>query len=149
MATTKRETVRILIKTILNKLEHGKVLMIQQKFRKIMEDEVYSLVGNWIMTEEDLREKALQKIGAAAAEVEEAQLNESPQYRSARAVVRKSFGDDELNGFYFQKSLKFIAEEMRKYFMRSSHVDDVFETDEDLEKEIVEIVRKFNPDNLH
>jgi hypothetical protein len=33
--------------------------------------------------------------------------------------------------------------------MRSSHIDDVFESDEDLEKFIVDTVRHFNPANVH
>jgi hypothetical protein len=33
--------------------------------------------------------------------------------------------------------------------MRSSHIDDVFETDEVLQKQIVEIVQKFGPNDMH
>jgi hypothetical protein len=45
--------------------------------------------------------------------------------------------------------LKEIATTIAKYFMRSSHIDDVYETDEDLEKFIIDVVKKFDENNLH
>jgi hypothetical protein len=101
------------------------------------------------MTDEDLREKTLAKIGAKADVLQDTAFTESDQYRSAKAVVRNSFGSDELNGFYFQKPPKFVANTIVQYLMRSSHIDDVYETDEDLELQIVDIVKKFNPAELH
>jgi hypothetical protein len=64
-------------------------------------------------------------------------------------MIREGFGDDELNGFYFLKPLKFVAGSIVSYLMRSSSIDEVYETDEDLEKMIVEIVKTFNPANAH
>jgi hypothetical protein len=64
-------------------------------------------------------------------------------------VVRGGFGDDELNGFFFQKPLKTIAATISQYLMRSSHIDDVYEMDEDLERQIIETVKKFDPEQVH
>jgi hypothetical protein len=60
-----------------------------------------------------------------------------------------TFGTDELNGFYFQKSPKIVAGTIVEYLMRSSHIDDVFETDEDLEHQIVDIVKRFKLAEVH
>ena len=60
-----------------------------------------------------------------------------------------TFGDDELNGLYFQKPMKQVATSIAGYMMRSSHIDDVFESDDALERQIVETIKRFDPANLH
>jgi hypothetical protein len=148
MQTTK-ETVRLLCKSIVTRLENNKCIAFPPRLRQIVGDEVFGLVGPYILTEEDLRERALAKVGAKADSMAVAGFAESDQYKAAKAVVRQSFGDDELNGFFFQKSVKFVAQTIASYLMRSSHIDEVYETDEDLEKNIVEVVKTFNPANAH
>lgn len=149
MAATTRETVKLLSKSIINRLENNKAIEFAPRLRQVIQDEIYSLIGPFILTEQDLNEKTLEKIGAKIEEIEEMEAAQNTQFRTARSVVRKSFGDDELNGLYFQKSLKQIAGIISAYYMRSSHIDDVYETDEDLEQMIVDIIRNFNPANLH
>ena len=130
-------------------MENKKSIEFPPRLRQIIQDEVYGLVGPSIFTEQDLREKALAKMGAKAEALQESKMDESDQYKTAKTLVRSTFGDDELNGFYFQKPLKTVAKTIAEYLMRSSHIDDVYETDEDLEKQIVEVVQKFNPSDLH
>jgi hypothetical protein len=149
MVSTKRETVKILFKSIVTRLANDGSIEFPARLRQVVQDELYDLLGNHILTDQDLHERTLQKIGASAEAVQDAQLADSPQYRTARSIVRKGFGDDELNGFYFQKTLKSLADQMAAYFMRSSHVDDVFETDEELGRQIVEEIKRFNPDRAH
>ncbi|MBY0470237.1 hypothetical protein K2X30_03650 [bacterium] len=149
MTTTQRETVKLLCKSIITRLENKKSITFPPRLRQIVQDEIFNLVGPYIFTEEDLREKTLAKIGAKADVLKDSAFTDSDQYRAAKAVVKASFGDDELNGFYFQKSLKVVAETLVKYFMRSSHIDDVYETDEDLEHQIIEVVKKFDAAEVH
>lgn len=146
---TQKETVRLLCKSIITRLENQKSISFPPRLRQIVADEVFGLVGPYIMSDEDLKEKALAKMGASAEALADSAFTESEQFRSAKAIVRKSFGDDELNGFFFLKPLKTVAVTIREYMMRSSHIDDVYETDEDLERQIVEVVRKFDPANAH
>jgi hypothetical protein len=146
---TKRETVHQLCRSIVTRLENRKAISFPVRLRQIIGDEVFHLIGPFILTDEDMRDRTLAKIGAKADVLSDAQFTESVQYKTAKALVRQSFGDDELNGFYFQKPLKAVAETIVQYLMRSSHIDDVYETDEDLEQQIVEVVQKFNPADLH
>jgi hypothetical protein len=147
--STKRETVRLLCKSIVTRLENRKSISFPPRLRQIVSDELFSLIGPYVLTDEDMRDRTLAKIGAKAEMLENAQFTDSDQYKAAKAVVRSGFGDDELNGFFFQKPLKFVANAMVQYFMRSSHIDDVYESDEDLEREIVDLVKHFNPAELH
>lgn len=146
---TRKETVRLLCKSIITRLENNKAISFPPRLRQIVQDEVFSLIGPYILTEEDLRERTLAKMGAKAELLQDSKFTDSDQFKAAKAVVRGTFGDDELNGFYFQKSLKTVAGTIVEYLMRSSHIDDVYETDEDLERQIVEVVQKFNPADLH
>lgn len=149
MANTTRETVRLLCKTILSRLENQKAVEFAPRLRQVILDELFDRYGRYILTEEDLRKRTLDKIGANADALQDSQLTESAQYKAAKSIVRKGFGDDELNGLYFQKTLKDFATGLREYLLTSSHIDEVYETDEDLERQIVEWVKKFNPANIH
>ena len=146
---TQKETVRVLCKSIITRLENHKAITFPPRLRQIVQDEVFGLIKPFVLTEEDLRERTLAKMGAKADLLQDSTFTESEQYRTAKSVIRGTFGDDELNGFYFQKPLKLVAGTIVQYLMRSSHIDDVYETDEDLEKQIVEVVQKFNPAELH
>lgn len=146
---TQRDTVKLLCKSIITRLENDKAISFPPRLRQIVQDEVFGLIGPYIMTDQDLREKAIAKMGVKAELLQDSQFSESEQYKAAKAVIRNSFGDDELNGFFFQRPLKSVAHTIVEYLMRSSHIDDVFETDEDLEKQIVETVQKFKSEDLH
>jgi hypothetical protein len=146
---TQKETLRLLCKSIITRLENHKSISFPARLRQIVQDEIYGLIGPFVYTDEDLRERTLAKMGAKAEMLQDSAFTESDQYRAAKAVVRNSFGHDELNGFYFQKPPKAVANAIVQYLMRSSHIDDVYETDEDLEYQIIEIVQKFNPAELH
>lgn len=147
--STNRETVRLLCKSIVTRLENDKAISFPPRLRQIVQDELSNLVGPSIMTDQDLREKALAKVGAKADMLEDSQFTDSDKYKSAKSIVRASFGDDELNGFYFQKPVKTIANTIAQYLMRSSHIDDVYESDEDLERQIVETIKRFDPASQH
>jgi len=146
---TQKETLRLLCKSIITRLENHKSISFPSRLRQIVQDEVYGLIGPLVLTDEDLRERTLAKVGAKADMLQDTKFTDSEQYRAAKAVVRSSFGNDELNGFYFQRPPKTVANAIVQYLMRSSHIDDVYETDEDLEHQIVEVVQKFNPADLH
>jgi predicted Zn-dependent peptidase len=139
---TQRETLRQLCKSIITKLENHKAITLPARLRQVVQDEVFGLIGPFVLTDEDLRDKTLAKIGAKADLLEDSKFTDSEQFRAAKAVVRKLLG-------HFQKSPKYVANSIVQYLMRSSHIDDVYETDEDLEHQIVELVQKFNPNDLH
>jgi hypothetical protein len=147
--TTTKETLRVLCKSIVTRLENRKAIQFAPRLRQIVQDEVFNLVSPVVLTEEDLRDRALAKIGARAEMLQDSTFTESEQFKTAKSVIRKSFGDDVLHGLYFQKPLKYVANSIAQYFMRSSHIDDVYETDEEIEQSIVEMARKFNPQDAH
>ena len=103
MATSK-ETVRLLCKSIITRLENQKSISFPPRLRQVVQDEVFGLIGPYIVSEEELRERTLAKLGAKADVLKDSAFTESDQYKAAKSVVRGTLGDDELNGFYFQKA---------------------------------------------
>lgn len=146
---TQKETVRNLCKSIITRLENRKSISFPPRLRHIVQEEVFNLVGPFILTDEDLREKTLVRIGASTNSLHDTTFTESEQYKVAKSIVRGTFGDDVLNGLYFQRPLKMIATTIVEYCMRSSNIDDVYESDDELEHQIVDIIRRFNPSELH
>lgn len=146
---TRKENVLVLCKSIVTKLENNKSIAFPPRLRNVVAEEVFGLISPYIMTEEDMNEKAIAKLGANADKVAEANFTESEGFKAAKKMVREGFGDDELNGFYFIKPLKTVSGMIVSYLMRSASIDEVYETDEDLVKMIVDIVKIFNPANAH
>ena len=136
-------------KSIVTRLENQKSISFPPRLRQIVQDEIYNLIGPYILTEEDLREKTIARMHAKAELLADSNFTESDQFKAAKAIIRASFGDDVLNGFFFQRTPKSIANQIAQYMMRSSHIDEVYETDEDMEKQIVEIIQKFDLAELH
>lgn len=149
MNASKKENVRLLCKSIVTRLENQKSISFSPRLRQIVQDEVYSLVSPYIKTEEDIREKALEKMGANKEKIEDQGFTESEAFKAAKGMVRQNYGDDELNGFYFIRPLRSVAGMISGFMMRSGSIDEVYETDEDLEKMIVDMVKEFNPANAH
>lgn len=146
---TQKETRRLLCKSIMNRLENQKAITFPARLRQIIQDEINQLISPLVLTDQELKEKTLAKMGAKLDLINDSAFTEGDAYRAASTVIRNSFGNEILNGFYFQKPPKTIANIIVEYFMRSSHIDDVYETDDELEQKIVEVMQKFNPKDLH
>src|SRR5262249_46484305 len=120
--STERETVKLLCKSIITRLENRKAISFPPRLRQIVQEEVFGLVGPYILTDEDIRTRAIQKMGVRQEALQESGFSESDQFRTAKALVKSTLGDDELNGFYFQKPLRTVATSIAEYLMRSSHI---------------------------
>lgn len=146
---TNQETLRSLCKTVISRLENDKVIAFPARLRQVLAEELQTLIRPLVLTEEDLRTKALDRIGARSESLSETGIAETDQFRAARAVIKSQVGDNEVNGFYFQRPIIEVAQSICGFLMRSSLVDDVFETDEDIERKLVDLFKKFNPRDMH
>ena len=61
---TRKENVLVLCKSIVTKLENNKSIAFPPRLRNVVADEVFGLVSPYIMTDEDMNEKAVAKLGA-------------------------------------------------------------------------------------
>ena len=89
---TEKETLRLLCKSIIARLENHKAISFPPRLRQVVQDEVFGLIVPFILTDEDLRERTLAKVGAKAEMLQDTKFTDSEQYRAAKAVVRNSLG---------------------------------------------------------
>jgi hypothetical protein len=149
MSRTNRETLRALLKTTLARLENDQAILVPAHLRLKALDEMEKQFKTVIFTEQDLHESTVTKMGKFAEVLSENELTENEQFKTAKAMLRKEWGENELHGIFYRKSLKDIAREMTHWVMTNPQVEDVFESDDVLEKKIVEVFQRFNPKNLH
>lgn len=145
---TTHDTLKLLCRSIINRLENKKIIAFSPQDRGSVVDALFNRVKPSIATEQDIREMALQKMGASQERLADSEFSESEQFKTAKAMVRKSLGDDQLNGFFFKQPLKNVAENVAGYFMECPEIEDVFADDEEVERQVVDIVKKFNPAHM-
>ena len=146
---TTQETVKLLCKSIITRLENLKIIEFDAGQRQVVLDELFSMIGPHVVSEEDLRIRTIEKMGGKAEELQYAGVTESSQFRTARGMLRKEIGENELNGLYFQQTLKELATQVARHLMASKQIDEVYESDQEIERRVVDIIHKFNPANLH
>jgi hypothetical protein len=146
---TRKDTVRLLCKHLISRLEHQGAIEFSPRVRQGVQDELWGKLASVVLTDEDFREKALAKIGGQTEAIQESALTETEAFRTARTMIKRELGQEELNGFYFQMPIRSVATEVRKYLMSSNLVEDVFESDEDLERKVVEMIQRFKPEDMH
>ena len=149
MPDTTRDTVRILLQTVMTRLENQKAISVETQKRQDLVREAVESLGRGILTEEDIRNKTLVELGAKGDELVDIDFTQSQQYRTARSLIRKQFGENELKGMYYQKTLRELAKELSGFLMTSPNVEEVFESDDALEKAIIQVIHRFNPEELH
>jgi hypothetical protein len=149
MSRTNRETLRALLKNTLTRLENDQAILLPAHLRLKALDEMEGQFKSLIFTEQDLHDTTIERMGKFAQELSESELTENEQFKTAKAILRKDWGENELHGLFYRKSLKEIAREVTRWVMSNPQVEDVFESDEGLEKKVVEVFQRFNPKNLH
>jgi hypothetical protein len=146
---TKKDTVKALCKMIITRLENEKLVLFSPKIRQEVSEELYTSIGNEVLSDEDLRERAIKKLHGSVDALNETEISESDQFRSALRIVRSQLGENELNGLYYQRPLRDVARNVAGFFMSSDNIEDVFESDDVLTQRVVEIFQRFNPKELH
>lgn len=146
---TRKDTVRALCKMMMARLEQNKMVEFSPKLRQEIWDKLFDTIGPAILSDEDLREKAIQRIHGKVDALSETAATESDQFKTALKMVKEDLGENELHGLYYQKPIRSIAEDVTSFLMEAPQIDDVFETDEVIQKALVETIQRFNPKDLH
>jgi len=146
---TQKTTLKELCKVILTKLKNQGLVECPVSSRQLIWDELFQLVHSMVLTDEDLKNQTLEKLGAETQYSPDTELTQTQQYFVAKSIVRKSYVHGELNGFYFKETPRDVAQKILDYFMCSPHVEEVYGTDDDFRKCILFVFKNFNPKHLH
>jgi len=146
---TNSETVMALIKSILSRLENDKDIEFNPRERQVVWEEMYKQIGSCVLTESDVKNKILEKLKLKEEALNDSELTESDQYKTAKKMVRQELGENEIRGLYYQVSLRDFSKKVTSFLFKCEKIDEVFASDEAIEKKTLEILQKFNPESLH
>ncbi len=146
---TKRDHVRILAKNVVTRLEQDQAIELNPRTRQNVYQDLYYKLAPMVMTDEEVREKVLEQMGKKAEALDEAQFTESDAYKTAKSMLMARVGENALQGLYYQRPVKMVAEAIAEFLMSHHLVDEVYADDETLHKSILDHLKRFNPENLH
>lgn len=146
---TKREHVKILSKNVISRLEQDEAIVLNIRMRQNVYQDLYQKIATYIYTDEDIKEKIAEKLGQKVEALSDSESTESDQYKAAKSVLMNQLGENTVAGLYYQQPLKNIAQAIGQFVMGHTYVEDVFLSDEDLEKTVVDFLKKFKPEQLH
>ena len=146
---TKKEHIKVLAKNVVTRLEQDEAIVLNPRSRQIVYQDLFLKLEPMILTDDEIREKVIATLGLNAEELGETGYTENDQYRAAKSVIMNKLGENAVAGLYYQRPVKMVAQEIGKFLMSHAQVEDVFSTDEELEKAVVDFLKRFNPEQLH
>jgi hypothetical protein len=147
--TTKKEHIKALAKAVVSRLEQDQAIALNPRNRQMVYQDLFLKLEPVVFTDEDIRERVIAQLGLKAEELGETGYTENDQYRAAKSVLMSKFGENAVSGLYYQLPIKNVAREIGSFLMRHTQVEEVFPTDEELERAIVQFLKRFAPDQLH
>ncbi|MEW6057769.1 MAG: DUF507 family protein [Bdellovibrionota bacterium] len=132
----------------MNKLENNKYIVFNSKDRTLLQDDLFKRLTQSIVTEEDLNEQVRSQVARASEAISEQNLTETEAYQSQKRAIRSKLADNEVQGFYLHKTLRAVCEDVCKFLFDSRFVEDVFESDEAIQKLVMETIQKFDESKL-
>lgn len=146
---TNFETIKLLCQSVLRKLESQKMIAIDREKRNELTDEMAAHMSSVILTQEDMEKTVMSSIGEKNEELDELRLTGGEAYRSLRQTWLSRYGENEVDGLYFQEPVKYAAGRVIQYLLKAKHVDEVFGDDQSLERAIVSVIANFRRAKLH
>lgn len=153
MKTTSRgtniETVKLLAQSVVRKLEAQKMIAIIREQRAELSDDLASFLAPHILTQEDMEKSVMDSIGEKNEMLDELRLSGGEAYRTLKQSWLSRYGENEVDGLYFQEPVKYTADRVIKFLLKSDFVDEVFADDLTLERAIVATIAGFRRAKLH
>jgi hypothetical protein len=146
---TKKEHVKILAKNVVSRLEQDEAILLNPRARQHVYQDLFLKLEPMILTDEEIREKVIHQLGSNSEALTESGSAESDQFKAAKSAILNKYGENAVMGLYYQHPVKTVAQKIGEFLMNHHQVEDVFPSDEELEKSIVDFLKKFNPDQLH
>lgn len=146
---TKKEHIRVLAKNVVSRLEQDESIALNPRTRQMVYQDLFSKISPYILSDEEVREKILSQLGQKADELSDSGSAESDQFKAAKAVLMNKVGENAVHGLYYQIPVKNVAVLVVQFLMSHNQVEEVYLSDDELEKSIVDFFKKFDPSQLH
>ena len=153
MKTTGRgtnfETIRLLSQSVVRRLESQKMIAIIREKRNELCEDLAKFLAPHILTQEDMENSVMGSIGEKNEMLDELRLSGGEAYRTLKQSWLSRYGENEVDGLYFQEPVKYTADRVIQFLMKSQYVDEVFAEDLVLERTIVGVIAGFRRSKLH
>lgn len=146
---TNFETIRLLSQSVIRKLESSKMIAIDREKRNELTEDLAKKMSSVVMTQEDMENNVLGSIGEKNEELDDLRLSGGEAYRTLRQSWLSKYGENEVDGLYFQEPIKYTAGRVIDFLMKAEFVDEVFADDLSLERTIVHTIGNFRRAKLH
>ncbi|NUM88870.1 MAG: DUF507 family protein [Bdellovibrionales bacterium] len=146
---TNFESIKLLCQSVARRLEQAGMIAIDREKRGDLVDSFAQAMSKHILTQEDMETTVLSSIGEKNEELDDLRLSGGEAYRTLKQSWMSKYGENEVDGLYFQEPIKYIAARMIGWLMKSPFVEEVFEEDAVLEKAIVQTIGSFRRSKLH
>jgi hypothetical protein len=146
---TNIETVKLLAQSVVRKLESQKMIAIIREQRSELSDALAQFLSPHILTQEDMEKNVMESIGEKNEMLDELRLSGGEAYRTLKQSWLSRYGENEVDGLYFQEPVKYTADRVIKFLLKSDYVDEVFADDLTLERAIVATIAGFRRAKLH
>ena len=146
---TKKEHIRVLAENVVSRLEQDESIALNPRTRQMVYQDLFSKISPYILSDEEVREKILSQLGQKADELSDSGSAESDQFKAAKAVLMNKVGENAVHGLYYQIPVKNVAVLVVQFLMSHNQVEEVYLSDDELEKSIVDFFKKFDPSQLH
>ncbi|MBI3543181.1 MAG: DUF507 family protein [Deltaproteobacteria bacterium] len=142
--STNHTSLKTLAKSILNKLENNKYIVFNPKERNDLQEDLVRRLQRSILTEEDITKQVRSQVTAAGDALTEQNITETDAFQSQKRALKSRMGDNMLHGFYFQDTLRGICISVCKFLFESPYVEDVFESDDAIQKLVMDTIQSFD-----
>lgn len=143
------ESVKLLCQSILRRLESQRMIAVNKEERNQLLDDLSQQIKPQVLTQEDMEANVLSQIGTKTEELNDLHLTGGEAYRTVRQQWLSRHGEYEVDGLYFQKPIKYVAEWIIKFLFKHSAIEEVFSDDDKLLKTIVATIGTFRRSKLH
>jgi hypothetical protein len=146
---TSLETIKLLAQSVIRRLESQKMIAIIREQRNELAEDLAKFLSSYVLTQEDMENNVMGSIGEKNEMLDELRLSGGEAYRTLKQSWLSKYGENEVDGLYFQEPVKYTADRLIQYFLKSKFVDEVFADDATLEKTIVGTIAGFRRSKLH
>jgi len=146
---TNFETIKLLAQSVVRRLESQKMIAIVREQRSEMAEDMAGFLAPHIFTQADMEKNVMDNIGEKNEMLDELRLSGGEAYRTLKQSWLSKYGENEVDGLYFQEPVKYTADRLIKYLFKSDYVEEVFADDTLLERTIVGTIAGFRRAKLH
>lgn len=148
MNTTTSHSLKLLSKSILNRLENQKFIEFAPANRSKIQDALVHRLSPLVLSDEAISQQVRTQIQDRVGSLEDQNISETSAFQSQRKTLVQQYSDNKCAGFYLMKPLRDICSNVREFLFDNSLIEDVFESDEIIQKAVLDVFQNFDESKI-